>query len=409
MALGMMWRRLWLAGVVLLALRVDAQPRVAAPAAPLPAFTISVLTFGPGDQVFEKFGHNALRIRDHRTGSDLAYNWGMFSFNEPNFLGRFLSGTSRYWVAAYPTEQVLEVYAASDRSIVEQRLALPDSVAAALVARVEANALEENKYYAYDYYRDNCSTRLRDHLDAVLGGALRTQLQAQTAERKLSSYRTESLRLMWEQPLTRLGINIALGRPADRPIDGWEESFVPMRLRDRLAKVQVGGVPLVRDTRVLYEARRMPEPPSYAPSSPLTRLLTIVIPAMLVVGGMAVLALRYRASRTLGALTMVWALLSVLIAAVLLGMWFGSAHVFWYRNPHLFLFSPLALGLFPVAWRAMRGRALPAWARPLAWTLTGSTLLAWIVVSRPDGFILGAIPFLGMLPLFLVVSTEPRA
>ena len=109
------------------------------------ALRVSVLTFGPGDLVFERFGHNALRIVDPATGSDLAYNWGMFSFDQPNFLGRFLSGDTQYWVEAFPSEPLIAFYAKFDRDAVEQVLDLTDAEKAELKAFVEANVREENK------------------------------------------------------------------------------------------------------------------------------------------------------------------------------------------------------------------------------------------------------------------------
>ena len=84
--------------------------------------TISILTWGPGDYVFERFGHNALRVQDSATGLDLAYNWGMFDFDQPNFLGRFLSGDTKYWVEAFPTQRLVDFYAGMDRESIEQVL-----------------------------------------------------------------------------------------------------------------------------------------------------------------------------------------------------------------------------------------------------------------------------------------------
>ena len=81
---------------------------------------VSLLTFGQGDPVFERFGHNAIRIRDPRRGLDVSWNWGMFSFDEPNFLGRFLSGNSRYWMVGFETEPLLADYRANNRTSVEQ-------------------------------------------------------------------------------------------------------------------------------------------------------------------------------------------------------------------------------------------------------------------------------------------------
>ncbi|MBM3986299.1 MAG: DUF4105 domain-containing protein, partial [Planctomycetes bacterium] len=212
------------------------------PAAPGPdtltarRLTVSLLTFGQGTPVFERFGHNALRIADPLTGLDLAWNWGMFSFDEPNFLGRFLSGDTRYWMEAFETVPMLAYYQGNDRHTVEQVLNLSGAQKQALLSFVRRNELEEHKYYRYDYFRDNCSTRLRDALDQALGGALRRAWADSMSDQ---SFRSEALRLTEGTPLSRLGIDIALGPPADQRMTAWEEAYVPMRLRDRLRGIQV--------------------------------------------------------------------------------------------------------------------------------------------------------------------------
>lgn len=175
------WRRRALAGAVLAALSGSAQAQPAGATAPSGAasasvtasdrYVISLLTFGPGDAIFERYGHNAIRVQDRVTGSDLAYNWGMFSFEEPGFLRRFLSGETRYWVAAFPSQPLIEAYRAQDRATVEQVLALTPAQAEALAIAVARNARPEFREYRYDYFRDNCSTRARDALDLALGGS----------------------------------------------------------------------------------------------------------------------------------------------------------------------------------------------------------------------------------------------
>src|SRR5690606_10368807 len=124
-----------------------------------------------------------------------------------------------------------EVYAAQDRESVEQELALTPAQRAELAAIVAENALEENKYYRYDYFRDNCSTRLRDALDRVLGGSLKGRF---TPLRTEWTYRSESVRLTAPDGLAQAGIDVALGPRADVPMTAWEAMFIPMRLRDYL-------------------------------------------------------------------------------------------------------------------------------------------------------------------------------
>jgi Domain of unknown function (DUF4105) len=319
---------------------------------------VSVLTIGPGSAVFERFGHNALRITDTATGSDLAYNWGMFSFAEPNFLGRFLSGDTRYWVEAFPSTWLIEAYIAADREVIEQELALTGVQRAALAAFAQRNAMPENKYYRYDYFRDNCSTRVRDALDTVLGGSLERRFTVMTTA---WTYRSESVRLTTPDALAQSGIELALGPRADVPMTAWQAMFIPMRLRDHLRDVTVRGadgvpVPIVRREQVLYAAKRPPEPAE-------RRGLTLGAWGPILGVWMLLLApfgavRRERTRIPAAVMAALWYALTGLVGLLIVGMWVGSAHVFWYDNLNLLLVSPLGLvAAAPTARAILRGRA----------------------------------------------------
>ena len=355
-----------------------AQPgATVAPAAPTPTesrYTISVLTFGPGDAVFERFGHNAIRIRDRFTGADLAYNWGMFSFEEPHFLARFLSGDTRYWVEAFPTQWLVDVYAAQDRETIEQVLRLTPAQAEALATAVEQNARPEHRYYRYDYFRDNCSTRVRDALDAALGGALARRFSDVT---RPWTYRTESIRLAEPDRFAQAGIDLALGPLADVPLTAWQAMFIPMRLRDDLREVRFADGPLVAQERVLYTARRAPEAPEarglrLGPMGPLVAIWCLLLVPLGT-------ASRRRTRRPAAVMTAVWYGLTGVIGVLLLGMWVGSAHVFWYRNLTLLLASPIALvAACPAARAVWHGAATP-WCTRLVTALAVQSVLALLV------------------------------
>ncbi|MEO7962437.1 MAG: DUF4105 domain-containing protein, partial [Gemmatimonadaceae bacterium] len=130
-----------------------------------------LMTMGQGDEIWERFGHNALGIRNRSTGEDLVYNWGMFSFEQPGFVPHFLRGLMTYWMAPFDAPLTVLVYERMNRSVTVQELRLSNAQKASLRDFIEWNARDENKFYRYDYYRDNCSTRVRDALDKVLGGA----------------------------------------------------------------------------------------------------------------------------------------------------------------------------------------------------------------------------------------------
>ena len=134
------------------------------------ALQVFLMTFGPGRQVWERFGHNAIWIHDPVDGTDEAYNYGLFDFHQENFLLRFVRGQMWYWMAGFPAARYVAQYERDNRSVWVQELELSHDAKVELERFLRWNAEPEHRYYHYDYYRDNCSTRVRDAVDRVLSG-----------------------------------------------------------------------------------------------------------------------------------------------------------------------------------------------------------------------------------------------
>jgi hypothetical protein len=367
-----------------------AAPRAASPpTGPGSELAVTLITFGVGDAVWERFGHNALWIHDGATGRDVAYNWGLFDFEQPGFFRRFLTGDTKYWMAGEDAYSMVSAYHAIGRPITLQKLNLAPSQALALRAFVERNALEENKYYRYDYFRDNCSTRLRDAIDRALDGGLRSATDTmQTA----LTYRGESLRLTEGDVPVQTGIDIALGRPADASLTTWESFFIPMRLRDAVRIVRVPGaagelVPLVADER------QMTPPPGVArvvearaAADHTRRNLTAGVLLALVMIFLRLLMRSHRwAAWVLALLGMLWSLVCGLLGVALLLAWTATKHAFWARNDNLLLLSPLSLALVILVPAAMlAGRAVRR-TRVIAAIVTGMALFALVRTLLPGG------------------------
>lgn len=326
---------------------------------------ISVITMGQGDQVWERFGHNALWIRDNMRGTDIAWNWGVFDFAAPDFVLRFVTGETRYWMEGNDVAATMQHYRQLGRSITVQRLALTPAQKVAIRDYVDWNSRPENRFYRYDYYLDNCSTRLRDVIDRAIGGQLR---RATDGIRTNTSFRSESIRLTEGMQLVQGGITTALGQPADVPITAWQQMFVPMRLRDHLRGVRVPGadgqlVPLVAEERVEYMPVRAPEPDE-APGL----LVRFTMAGILVAGLIAVLGWRAthdRAPHTgarvaLAIVGAMWATVSGVAGLALVGAWVGTRHIFWFQNENLLQLSPVALVLALLVPLAL---FRPRWAR----------------------------------------------
>jgi len=354
------------------------QPLLSAPApgtqGTLPAaepgseLTVMLMTIGMGDEVWERFGHNALWISDRSRGIDVAYNWGMFDFNQPNFLGRFLTGETSYWMEGFPGDMLVDHYSrVENRSVWVQELNLMPAQKLALLQFVQWNARDENKFYRYDYYLDNCSTRVRDAIDRVLGGAIR---RATASRMTGTTYRWHTRRLTEGDAAVYSGIQLALGRPADRDLSEWEESFLPVKLMQHLREVRVAQpdgstAPLVLRERQLYQSSRGPEPDR--PTSHLVAYLLggLALGATLVLLGNAASAGRRGAAAGFGVAAGVWTLVAGIAGTALLLAGTVTRHVFMGRNLNLSAFSPLVLivlALVVAAVGARRRAARIRWA-----------------------------------------------
>lgn len=319
---------------------------------------IGLVTMQPGEEYWARFGHNALLV-ETVDGTRTLYNYGFFDFEQPGFLLRFLRGHMRYQLVALPFEADLAYYAAEGRGVRLQWLRLDPEQAMRLAEFLAWNALPENAEYRYDYFLDNCATRVRDALDAALGGSLRPQLIGRS---RGLTYRMESQRLAAPQAWLYLGIHVGLGPFADRVLSRWDESFVPMRLAEGLREARASdGGPLVESERELLPHRLGPEreePPRDSWPWIAAGLLLAILAAQ--AGSRSSPALRRLGLAVLAAF---W-LLCGLGGMVLIALWLLTDHVAAHANANLLLLSPLALLLLP-ALRPLSRRERPQ--TPLRW------------------------------------------
>jgi hypothetical protein len=307
---------------------------------------VYLMTMGPGAMVWERFGHNAIWVHDPSTQPDTAYNYGLFDFRQENFLLRFARGDMWYWMAGFPAEWYVQSYRRDNRSVWLQELNVPPAARLELREFLRRNAQPENRFYHYDYYYDNCSTRVRDAIDRVIGGAIRKETVGLPTGK---TFRFHTQRLTSNDPLIFTALLTALGQRVDRPITAWQEMFLPMALREYVRGVNVtypdGTLrPLVQSERTVFESTAR-EPPAAPP--PWLRWYLLL---GLVVGGITVLlggAARHRGLGrfALGTVATLWGLIGGLGGVVLAGLWGLTDHVMAYRNENLFQVNPLILGL----------------------------------------------------------------
>lgn len=201
---------------------------------------ISVLTCGSGPDLYSLFGHTAVRISDPQQHFDVVFNYGTFDFNTPNFYLKFARGQLDYMLSVEQFNSFLAFYKYENRSVTEQILNLNPIQAQGIYNLLRANYTPENRYYKYDFFYNNCSTKILD----IIQQGLKTQLQLPENKQLKQSFRNLIDPYLVLSPWGDLGIDIGLGLPADKALTLHETAFLPDYLLQLLTKtVLVSGGP----------------------------------------------------------------------------------------------------------------------------------------------------------------------
>jgi Domain of unknown function (DUF4105) len=329
---------------------------VAADEAPAPqpseSYTISVLTFGPGDHPFFKFGHNAIAVRDNLTQRVQVYNYGMFAFDSPLLIPEFLKGRLKYWLATDSMGRTVATYRYENRTINAQELQLTANEASLVAHALEDNAKPENKYYKYDYYLDNCSTRVRDMIDRATKGDVRTAAISPAQ----MTWRLHTRRLTQDDVLVYLALDLVMADFIDQPIDQWAEMFLPGKLQEGLNRTKRrDGTPLVRTDAVVLKAPGRGPMPTEPPHWHLRFL------ALGVLLGMCFYLLGEKARRSNVARVALSLTLSPIagifgfFGCTFIMFWVATDHRVAHNNENIWLCAPFAIAFFGLArglWRA---------------------------------------------------------
>lgn len=213
------------------------------------SLTVSLITCYPGPEIYELCGHEAIRVRGE--GIDSVWNFGMFSFNEPNFVYRFVKGETDYLCVGYPFEWFMPEYVERGSRVVEQDLNLTQGEARKLLQLLRTHALPQNRRYRYNYVLDNCATRISDQIDKAVDSKV---IYPDTMA--FPTFREEMKHYHRNYPWYQFGIDLALGSGLDRPLRGREDMFVPVEMMIKSGKAHFSdGRKFVKEERVLNEGR----------------------------------------------------------------------------------------------------------------------------------------------------------
>ena len=308
-------------------------------AASVDSVRISLLTCAPGSEIYALFGHSAIRYEDPARGEDWVFNYGMFSFKDPNFVMRFVKGETDYQLGVIPYRYFEAEYALRGSSVYQQELNLTDAEKVKLIGLLRENYLPANRVYRYNYFYDNCTTRARDKIEESIEGKV-----VYPESDRVVSYRDILHEFTAGSEWSEFGIDLCLGSEADEPIDERKQMFAPfyMLAAAREAVIQRGDevVPFVREETKIVEAELEDEPAF--PLSPMTcALLLLACTIAIVIRG-------YRKGRQCLVWNVLMFALQGLGGCIIAFLFFFSLHPTVGSNWLLILFNPLPLLYLPV-------------------------------------------------------------
>lgn len=312
---------------------------------------ISLITCSPHEEIYSLYGHTALRCHDLRSGRDMVFNWGIFNFKKPNFVGRFVFGLTDYELGVGEFNAFCAYYRHWGSSVTEQVLDLTDQEKQQVLAALSRNMQPENRIYRYNYFYDNCSTRPRDVIEHCLNGkVLYHERQDYTP-----TYREMIHDCVSHHRWVMLGNDLLLGLRADLKTTRAEQEFLPTNLLYDFDHAQVHAND--GSYRPLVKERRMPVMPGVQVRTPDFPLTPIACALMLLGLSLAIAAIEWKKRKPFR----LWDVLLMIpmgVAGCILFVMLFSQHPCTTLNLQLLVFNPLPLYfLYAVA----RGRKTSWW------------------------------------------------
>jgi len=217
-----------------------------------PEASISILTCNPGTETYSMYGHSAIRVNDPANRIDFVFNYGLFSFDSPHFFYRFAKGQTDYMMGGQRFSSWLPEYQEEKRSVYEQILNLSPEGKSKLFQALIENAKPENRVYRYNFFVDNCATRVRDMIERNAGTPI-----SFTDNHPTESYRDLIKQYHHSFRWIDFGIDLLVGEKADQSVSAYGQMFLPEYLMNQFsnAKVSIDGKPtsLVTETKTLLE------------------------------------------------------------------------------------------------------------------------------------------------------------
>lgn len=275
---------------------------------------VSLLTCGVGEAIWETYGHTGVRIIDSSQGIDIVYNYGTFDGFAENFEIKFMRGKADYYISVQTYDEFMQEYIAAKRKVEEQELLINEQQKEQIFRFLDSNAEPAYRNYKYDFFYDNCATRIRDIFPHVLEGNF---IYGNTiaADHKITFRNINDIYLRkkhWE----RLGINILLGSKIDKVMTNKEIMFLPDYLRDGVGGATLDGKKIASPTTIVLPGGEDVPPGVNQP------FIVMCLFALLTILGLYIKQLRVLGN----IMTFLSLFISGLLGCLIVFMWLGTDH-----------------------------------------------------------------------------------
>ena len=346
-----------------------------------PSAKISVITCGTGDELYSSFGHSAFRVQDPVMGLDLVYNYGTFDFDTPNFYLKFARGQLMYSLSRQRFENFLYTYQLENRWVKEQILDLETKDINAVFQFLEQNYLPENRDYKYDYIEENCSTKIPEVLQKVLGDPL--EFHPDHLEDQLTFRQLMQSYLSWNS-WGSLGIDLALGSVIDRKAKAEEHMFLPDYVLLQMNNSSLDDQPLVQRERTVLDLNNGRMALLFT-SSPLFWLL------LLFVFTLTITVIDFRNNARSRWLDFILMFLTGFCGLFIIFLWFFTDHTATANNFNIAWAFPVNIIL---AFLMVKKGEIPAWVPKYY------LYILWLLIVIPIFWVLG---IQGFPPLIIII------
>ena len=322
----------------------------------------SLITCTPGHDLYNQFGHSAIRLRDSNLGLDFVYNYGTFNFDTPNFVLKFIERKLMYTLSKSYFKSFLNVYVHEGRGVSEQVIALDSVQRQKLFETLETNYLPQNREYLYDFFYDNCATKIRDIFASI--GNLKIEEAKST-----KTFRAYLYEYLNKDPWLNFGIDLILGLEADKVCNNKMQMFLPDYLSYNLEKSSLNGKNLMEKTSWI-----LPKPEKKSLRHIFTPFICCSI--FFTLSLILVFLKRHKVLR-------IWEITILttfsLSGLFLLFMWFGTDHIATQKNLNILWANPLYILWIFTAYR----KKLSNFARYNGYLLLSSNALVLFMFIFP--------------------------